>query len=81
MNYLNLNTHKGRLNFILCLFSLLRILSLMDFASYYMLIVNLIKALKAGKIPKKLARRIVRKFLREKIPVDPELVRLVDVHN
>ena len=75
MNYLNLNTHRGRLNFILCL------LSVLDFTSYYMLLDNLIKALKADKIPKKLVRRIVRKRLREKIPVDPKLMQLVDVHD
>lgn len=80
-NYLNLNTHRGRLNFIFCLLAILRILSVLDFTSYYMLLDNLIKALKAGKIPKRLVRRIVRKLLREKIPVDPELVQLVDVHD
>ena len=81
MKYLNLNTHRERLNFIICLFCFLRILSVMNFTSYYMLIANLIKALKAGKLPKKLVRRIVRKLLRKKIPVDPELLQLVDIHD
>ena len=56
MNYLNLNIPRGRLNFIICLFSLLRILSIIDFTSYHMLIANLITALKNGKLPKKLVR-------------------------
>lgn len=81
MNYLNLNTHRGRLNFIICLLSLLRILSIVDFTSYHILIGNLIKALKAGKLPKKLVRLILRKLLRQKIPVDPELLELVDLNN
>lgn len=80
-NYLNLNTHRGRLNFIFCLLTILCILSVLDFTSYYILLDNLIKALKAGKIPKKLVRRIVRKLLREKIPVNPELVQLVHIHD
>jgi hypothetical protein len=80
-NYLNLNTHRGRLNFILCLLAILRILSVLHFTSYYMLLDNLIQALKAGKIPKRFVCRIVRKLLKEKIPVDPELVELVDVHD
>jgi len=81
MNYLNLNTHRGRLNFIFCLLSLLRILSFLDFTSYHIVLCNLIKALKDGKLPKKLVSLILRKLLKEKIPVDPELLELVDIND
>jgi len=81
MNYLNLNIHKGHLNFIVCLFSILRILSIIDFISYHMLIANLIKTLKSDKLPKKLVRRIVQRFLKTKISIKPELLKLVDVYD
>lgn len=81
MNYLNLNTPRGRLNFIICRFSFLRILSIVDFTSYHMLLANLITILKNGKLPKKLVRLIVRKLLRKKILVDPKLLELVGVND
>lgn len=66
------------LNLILCLIPLLLILSTQSLASYVLVIKNLIQAIKEGRISKRLARILVRRLLKEKKNVDPELLDLIE---
>jgi len=75
--YLNLKTSKGRMNFVLCIVFVLYILSIQNSASFYILLKNLIKAIKEGRISKAIGRVIVRRLQRKGIPVDPELLEAV----
>jgi hypothetical protein len=54
----------------------IHIFAINDISSYFILIQNLIKAIKNGKISKRLARLIIRRLLRLKIAVDPELIQV-----
>ena len=74
MEHLDLKTLNGRLRFILCIIAILHIFSFTDVSNYYIMMRNLIKALKEGKISKRLARVIIRKLLRQGVEVDPELI-------
>ena len=56
--------------------SIIHIFALNDFSSSFILMQNLIKAIKSGKISKRLARLIIRRLLRLNVPVDPELIEL-----
>ena len=75
--YVNLNTANGRRNFILCIVFILYIFSIQDMSSYYILLKNLINAIKQGKISKVLARAIIRRLKRKGLPIDPELIDIV----
>ena len=61
--------------FVFCIISILHIFAINDISSYFILIQNLIKAIKNGKISKRLARLIVRRLLRLNIALDPELIQ------
>ena len=71
--YINFNTYDGRVNLILCLLSLVSI----NFSDYVILLQELIRAIKAGKIKKITARLIVRKLKKRKIPISPKLLDAV----
>ena len=76
--YLNLDTRIGRIRFVLCVVSILWILSdAKDFTSLHILMQNLLRAIKSGKISKRLGRLIIRRLLRKGIPVDPDLIDAV----
>jgi hypothetical protein len=75
--YLNLKTMNGRLAFVLCIVFILYILSIQNPSSFYILLKNLIKAIKEGKIPKVIARIIVRKLRKKGVAIDPELLEVV----
>ena len=66
------------LHLILCLIPILLILSTQNLAGYYLVLQNLIQAIKEGRISKAIARRIVRKLLKKGKFVDPELLDLVN---
>lgn len=74
--YLNLKTANGRVNFVLCIVFMLYIFSTQDMASYYIILKNLIKAIKEGKIPKIVGRAIIRKLKRRGLLIDPELLEV-----
>jgi hypothetical protein len=76
MDHVDLQTTPGRLRFAFCIISILHIFAITDTSSYFILIQNLIKAIKNGKISKRLARLIIRRLLRLKIAVDPELIQV-----
>ena len=77
--YLDLKTVNGRLNFVLCIvFICYAFVSIGDSSNYHILLRNLIKAIKQGKISKVVGRAIIRKLRKKGIPVDPELVEIVN---
>jgi hypothetical protein len=76
--YLNLKTASGRLNFVLCIVSILSVFSIQDMASYHIILKNLIKAIKEGRIPKIVGRAIIRIPLKRGLLVNPELLEVVN---
>jgi len=77
-NYLNLKTWSERLHLVLCIVSILYILSVQNTSSFYSLISKLIKAIKEGKISKLVGRAIIRKLRKKGILIDPELIEAVN---
>jgi hypothetical protein len=77
--YLNLKTNAGRVNFVICIVVMLYIFhSSKNMASYYLVIKNLIEAIKQGKVSKALGRVIVRKLKKRGMPIDPELLNIIN---
>jgi hypothetical protein len=76
--YLNLKTADGRLNFVLCIVFILSIFSIQNMSSYHIILKNLIKAIKEGKIPKIVGRAIIRKLKKRGLSVNPELLEVVN---
>lgn len=76
MNHVDLQTTAGHLRFAFCIISILHIFAINDSSSYFILIQNLIQAIKNVKISRRLARLIIKILLRLDIPVDPELIEL-----
>ncbi len=74
MDHLDLATTSSRLRFIFCILSILHIFAISDIASYFLMMKNLIKAVKNGKISKRLARLIIRRLIKLNMVVDPELI-------
>lgn len=72
-NHLNLKTVGGRIRFILCFVAILSIFSKNAVPTYMLMMQNLIKAVRDGKISKKTACAIIRRLASKGIPVDPEL--------
>ena len=75
--YLDLKTMNGRITFVLCLVFVLYILSIQNPSGFYILLKNLIKAIKEGKISKAIGRAIVRRLEKKGIVIDPELLEVV----
>lgn len=78
MDHVDLKTTAGRIRFVFCIISIIHIFALNDISSYFILMKNLIKAIKSGKISKRLARLIIRRLLRLNMAVDPELIKVAD---
>lgn len=76
--YLNLKTADGRVNFVLCIVFILYVFSTNNMSSYYIILKNLIKAMKEGKISKVVGRAIIRKLKKRGLPIDPALLDVVD---
>ena len=72
----NLDRNKP-LHLVLCLIPILLILATQNPASYFLVIKNLIQAIKEGRISKRIARIIVRNLLKKGKMVDPELLDLI----
>jgi hypothetical protein len=66
-----------RVSFVICMVVLLYILSQRSTSGFYVLLSNLIQAIKDGRISKNVAKTIVRRLRRKGVPVDPELLELV----
>ena len=76
--YLNLKTPFGRRNFVLCIVLIIYVLSTNCHSSFYIMIRNLIESIREGIITKPMARLIVRKLRKKGVPIDPELIELVN---
>ena len=70
MKYLDLKTATGRIRFILCIITILYIFSINDVSNYFIMMKNLIKAIKSGRISKQIIRRL-QSYV---VEVDPELI-------
>lgn len=68
---------NGHVNFAICVTFILYILATQNISGYYIFIKNLIKAIKEGKISRKIARLIIRKLRAQGILIDPELLEVV----
>lgn len=75
--YLDLKTINGRITFVLCIVFVLYILSIQNPSGFYILLKNLMKAIKEGRISKAIGRSIVRRLQKKGIVVDPELLEVV----
>ena len=75
--YLDLKTMNGRIAFVLCIVFVLYILSIQNPSGFYILLKNLIKAIKEGRISKAIGRSIVRRLKKKGINIDPELLEVV----
>ena len=75
MEHLSLSTPSGRVRFLICIISMLHVFAIADISCYFIMMQNLIKAVKNGKISKQLARMIIRRLLRLKLDVDPEFIK------
>jgi hypothetical protein len=76
--YLNLKTADGRVNFVLCIVFILYIFSTQSTSSYYVILKILIKAIKEGRILKVVGRAIIRKLKKRGLPIDPELLEVIN---
>lgn len=76
--YLNLKTADGRVNFVLCIVFILYIFSTESMSSYYVILKNLLKAIKEGRVSKIVGRTIIRKLKKRGLPIDPELLEVVN---
>jgi hypothetical protein len=76
--YLNLKTAYGRLNSVRCIVFILSIFSIQNMSSYHIILKNLIKAIKEGRIPKIVGRAIIRKLKKRGLLVNPELLEVVN---
>lgn len=74
---LDLSTTAGRVKFVICVVSIIQMLAAYDISSCFLIMQNLIDAIKNGKISKRLARLIVRRLLKLKIDVHPDLLDAV----
>lgn len=77
--YLDLKTINGRISFVLCIVFVLYILSMQNQSGFYILLKNLIQAIKEGRISKAIGRSIVRRLQKKGIVIDPELLEVVSV--
>lgn len=75
--YLNLQTMTGRVNFVICIGFIFYILFNTNTAGFYLLLQNLIKAIKEGKISKAVGRAIVRRLQKRGVVLDPELLEVL----
>lgn len=76
---LTIESKADVIRYITCLVSAFTLFTLLrDTSSVFLLMENLIKSVKEGKISKRLARLILRKLLRQGVEVDPEFTQLVN---
>ena len=77
-NYLNLNNTPGRIGFIIgCTVSILLILN-GQAANVHILMRTIIEAVREGSITKPIARTIVRRLMKNNVPIDPELLDIIN---
>lgn len=75
--YLNRETMSGLKSFALCIIVLLYLLSIQNQSGYYIMLQNLIRAIKEGRMSKPIGRLIVRRLRKKGVLIDPELIDIV----
>ena len=76
--YLDLKTISRRVAFVLCIVFVLYIFSIQNPAGFCILLENLIKAIKEGRISKAIGRSVVRRLQKKGVAIDPELLEIVN---
>ena len=64
--------------FITCIVFIIYTFSILNSSGFYILLKNLLKAIKEGKISKAIGRIIVRRLRRNGVILDPELLDAVE---
>lgn len=77
IKYLTIKTPAEHINFVICLTLMLILLSNTNYSSFYIVIKSIIKAIKEGKILKRVARLIIRRLKGKNINIDTELLEIV----
>ena len=67
-----------RIAFITCIVFIIYTFSILNLSGFYILLKNLLKAIKEGKISKAIGRIIVRRLQRNGVILDPELLDAVE---
>jgi len=68
-------TTESLVRFITCVVSILVLFTVLgDTTSIFLMMQNLLEALREGKILKRVARILIRKLLRKGVPIDTELI-------
>lgn len=75
--HLKLNTNTKRIYFILCMIKVLLALVTQMPSSYHLLLQQLIKAVRSGKISETVFYAIIRK-LKKDVILDPDIIELID---
>lgn len=68
----------GSVACVLCIIFILYILSIHNPSGFYILLRNLIKAIKEGRISKPIGRLIAKRFKKKGIPIDPEYLEILE---
>nr|WPV76401.1 hypothetical protein [Naviculales sp.] len=72
---LNSATTESLIRFLACVIAIIVLFTVLgDNTSVFLMMQNLLEALREGKISKRVARILIRKLLRKGVPVDPELI-------
>jgi hypothetical protein len=79
-NHLDLGTMESKIKFLFCILTMLYIFYFHNMSAYLILMQNLIKAIKEGKISKRLARFLIKKLLKKGVNIDPELIDLAEFY-
>lgn len=74
---LDLKTPSGRLNMVLCIIFMMIIFYENQISSFHAMMKALIQAIREGRISKPMARFIIRRLGKNKIPINPELIEIV----
>ena len=75
---LNSKTLVSLVHFLTCIVSILMIFTLLgDTTNLFLMMQNLLQLLKDGKVSKRVVRILIRKLIREGVPIDPELIEAV----
>jgi hypothetical protein len=74
-HYLPFRTKADLVRYVVCIVAVFVLFSALgDYTTVFIMMQNLLKALKEGKISKRVARIIIRRLLRKGVSVDAELI-------
>jgi hypothetical protein len=75
--HLDIKTMKGLATFVVCIVFVIYILSIQNPSAFYILLRNLIEAIREGRISKAVGRLIFRRLQKKGVALDPELLEIV----